>query len=80
MTEDGQAAMAELTARELEILQLLCEGRCSKAIGEIACISSNTVKWYIRTLTTKLGVRNRCQLVALAVYFGLAHPGFSVLR
>lgn len=63
-----------LTRREHEILQLLCEGRSTKAIARTAGISASTVKWYVERLVEKLEVANRIQAVALAVYLGLAIP------
>jgi len=65
------AATAVLSARECEILALVVNGYSNQAIAEELGIAHNTVKNHLRSILTKLGVRNRAQAAALAVSRGL---------
>jgi len=53
--------LATLSTREREILALLASGMSNKQIASHLTISSNTVKFHLRTIYSKLGVRNRVQ-------------------
>jgi DNA-binding NarL/FixJ family response regulator len=55
-----------LTRRELEVLELLVEGRAQDQIAEILVISPKTVATHIQRILAKLGVHSRAQAVALA--------------
>jgi DNA-binding NarL/FixJ family response regulator len=55
-----------LTARELEVLELLAEGRSNQEIGDELYVSIHTIRAHIRTLLTKLGARSRLEAVASA--------------
>ena len=57
---------AELTPRELEVLQLLAEGMTQTQIARQLVISPRTVGTHIQNLLGKLGVHSRAQAVALA--------------
>ncbi|WP_139977380.1 response regulator transcription factor [Nocardioides litoris] len=61
-----------LSARESEVLALICQGLSNQDIAERAFIGINTVKTYIRTLYRKIGAGSRTQ----AVLWGMEH-GFS---
>ena len=54
----------ELSARELEVLELLARGYLYKEIAELLKISRPTVNTYIRRIYEKLHVRSRYQAVA----------------
>lgn len=60
---DGQRASsaARLTARELDILQLLTRGRTNGEIGRELHVSISTVKAHIEHIFAKLGVSDRTQ-------------------
>ncbi len=55
------APLAALSAREREVLDLLASGMSNKEIARRLTISSNTVKFHLRTIYAKLGVCNRVQ-------------------
>jgi len=72
---DGPPArMAELTARELEVLTLVARGLSNRQIGESLFLSDATVKTHLAHVYAKLDVRDRVQAVVLAYETGLARP------
>jgi DNA-binding CsgD family transcriptional regulator len=60
-----------LTARELEVLQLLADGRSDQEIGACLFISKRTVSSHVAAIIEKLGVANRTAAATLAVRRGL---------
>jgi len=60
-----------LSRRELEVLQLLSEGRSTAEVAEELILSVNTVRNHITHLMAKLGVRSRLEAVNVAVRRGL---------
>jgi DNA-binding NarL/FixJ family response regulator len=50
-----------LSPRHREILALVAQGRCNKEIATELNLSSNTIKFHIRALYSRLGVRNRVE-------------------
>ena len=64
-------AASVLSPRECEVLALLVQGRSNQEIGENLGIARNTVKNHLRSILSKLGVRNRAQAAAYAVSQGL---------
>lgn len=60
-----------LTAREVQVLELLAEGLPNKAIAERLGISDQTVKFHVASISGKLGARNRTEAVRRAVRRGL---------
>ena len=58
--------LAPLTDRELAVLRLIVAGLSNREIGVELYISLNTVKWYVKSLYSKLGVQSRTQAVARA--------------
>jgi DNA-binding NarL/FixJ family response regulator len=64
-------ADAELTPRELEVLQLLSDGLTQPQIASRLVISPRTVGTHIQNLLGKLDVHSRAQAVALAHRVGL---------
>ena len=59
--------LAELTARERELLVALANGWTNLQIASRIGISRNTVKYHLKNLYDKLGVNNRAMAVALYV-------------
>ena len=66
----------ELTARELEILQLAARGHSNKVISRELNLSENTVKKYMMSVFDKLGVHSRTAAVIAAQRAGLIGSGF----
>ena len=60
-----------LTARELEVLALLAEGRTNREIGEALFISPKTASVHVSNLLMKLGVANRTEAANRARERGL---------
>jgi DNA-binding NarL/FixJ family response regulator len=61
----------DLTARELEVLQVICEGYKNKQAADRLSISEHTVNFHIKNIIEKLGARDRTHAVAIAVRRGL---------
>ncbi len=49
----------ELSVRELEVLELIVSGQSNAQIGEQLAITESTVKWHVKNIFGKLGVKNR---------------------
>ena len=60
-----------LSARELEVLQLLARGMRNREIGKKLYISENTVRNHVISLLDKLGTTNRTEGVTIALHQGL---------
>ena len=58
-----EGLVEQLTDREMQILDLLAARRSYREIGEALYLSLNTVKWYIQSIYSKLGVSKRNQAV-----------------
>ena len=58
--------MKSLTSREREIVLALAEGLSNKDVGRRLNISEGTVKVHLHNIYSKLGVKNRTALVAIA--------------
>lgn len=63
--------MEKLTRRELEILRLLARGRDNQCIAGELNIGERTVKNYVTSIYSKLGMRSRAEAVAWAWEHGL---------
>lgn len=63
-------AQARLTAREHDILRLLCKGHGNQAISQALEISLNTVKVHVKSLMRKLDAETRTQAVVIAIEQG----------
>ena len=64
-------AMEPLTARELQVLQLVAQGLPNKGIARRLGISENTAKFHVASLCGKLGASSRTEAVTLAARRGL---------
>lgn len=61
----------ELTIREKEVLQLICQELTTQEIGEKLFISNRTVEGHRNNMLSKLGCRNTAGLVVYAIRNGL---------
>jgi DNA-binding NarL/FixJ family response regulator len=61
----------DISGREREVMQLLCEGATNREIAERLIVSEHTVKVHLRNILNKLNLRNRQQVAAYAVQEGL---------
>lgn len=62
----------ELTARERDVLQGICEGLSNKEIARNLGLQEVTVKLHVKTLSRKLGARNRTHAAMIAKELALA--------
>ncbi|HEY9011550.1 MAG TPA: response regulator transcription factor [Devosia sp.] len=60
------ASFEHLSARELQIVEGLLQGKSNKEIARDLDLAEKTVKHYMTNLMTKLGVRNRLEVVLAA--------------
>ena len=58
---------AGLTAREVEVLQLIAHGKSTREIASELVLSSRTVQRHISNLYAKINVRNRVEATAFAL-------------
>lgn len=52
----------KLSERQLEIIELVKEGKTNKEIGELLFISENTVKYHLKIIYSELGIYKRTEL------------------
>ncbi len=63
-----------LTPRELEVLQLICNGLSNRAIAAKLSLSINTVAVHRANIMNTLGVHKTAELVVYAIQNGLVNP------
>jgi DNA-binding NarL/FixJ family response regulator len=64
----------KLSSRERELLSLLAKGYSNAEIAARLFLSEGTVRNYLSTVFTKLGVSDRTQAAILAIKHGLVTP------
>ena len=73
--EEGTAETDDsLTPRELEVLKLIAEAHTNRQIAETLMLSEKTVESHRANLLSKLGMRDRVELVRYAIRRGLIEP------
>jgi DNA-binding NarL/FixJ family response regulator len=60
-----------LSARELEVVHLLAEGRSYKMIADAMSVSIDTVRFHIRNIYEKLHVHSKSEAVIAALRRGI---------
>ena len=63
----------ELTERELEVLECLCQGKGDREIATALDISFGTVRAHVNRILSKLGVQSRSQAIVTALSRGTIH-------
>ena len=63
-----------LTPRELEVLQLICDGLSNKEIAAKLEVSANTVAVHRANIMNALGLHKTAELVVYALQNGLVNP------
>lgn len=74
MREAAKEVFAELTRREMEVLEQLGQGLRNREIAERLFISEKTVKNHISSIFAKLQVNDRTEAALLAARHGLTDP------
>jgi DNA-binding NarL/FixJ family response regulator len=60
-----------LTARELEVLQLICDGHSNREIAQALDLSANTIAVHRANIMNALGIHKTAELVVYAIQHGL---------
>jgi len=68
--ERGGDGVDSLSAREIQVLQLVADGKSNKDIGESLGLSALTVKSHLARIARKLGTGDRAEMVATALRSG----------
>jgi DNA-binding CsgD family transcriptional regulator len=73
VTKEGQhqlvgygAPPTSLSARHLQVLELIADGDSNQEIADKLCIALDTVKSHVKTMLQILDARNRAHLVGIA--------------
>ncbi|MFJ6431061.1 response regulator [Streptomyces sp. NPDC091416] len=66
--------LGDLTPREQEVTVLAAQGKSNEEIAEELVLSVLTVRTHVQRALTKLGARDRAQLVVIAYQNGLVRP------
>lgn len=65
--KEEAAAFTDLTAQEMQVLALIAEGRTNREIASALFLSEGTVRNYVSSILSKLGVSNRAEAAAYAI-------------
>jgi DNA-binding NarL/FixJ family response regulator len=74
-TRRSTGQLAELTPRELQVLELIARGQSNREIAATLVIEESTVKTHVKRILLKLDLRDRIHAVIFAYETGLAQPG-----
>lgn len=69
---EGDAQRSKLTAREMQVTQLLARGASNKVIARELDVSESTVKIHVQNVLKKLNLNSRVQIAVYVVEHGLA--------
>jgi DNA-binding NarL/FixJ family response regulator len=68
------AGVERMTPRETEILTLVAQGMSNAEIAEYLVVTEQTIKTHVSRILTKLGLRDRVQIVVSAYESGVITP------
>lgn len=74
LPQQDQKLISQLSEREREVLRLLASGLSNSDIAQTLFLSEGTIKNYVSTIFSKLGVTDRTQAAILAIHAGLVNP------
>jgi DNA-binding NarL/FixJ family response regulator len=69
--QKNERLSANLSKRELDVLQALIDGYTYKAIADKLFVSTNTISFHLRNIYAKLHVQSRAEAVAKAIRGGI---------
>ena len=72
---EAQQAIAQLTPREIEVLQALAEGLDSEGMAKKLHISLRTERNHMASILSKLGVHSQLQALVFALRHGVVEIG-----
>jgi DNA-binding NarL/FixJ family response regulator len=67
----SDSGVSDLSAREVEVLRLVADGKSNKEIGDALSLSALTVKSHLARIARKLGTGDRAEMVALVMRAGV---------
>jgi DNA-binding NarL/FixJ family response regulator len=70
-SSSAESPIEPLTAREMEVIQLMAQGLANKQIALALGISEHTVKFHLSALYAKLGISSRTEAVKRGIELGL---------
>src|SRR5436853_589566 len=69
----AQLPRPDLSAREVQVLQLIVRGLANKQIAYALSIAEHTVKNHVKNILSKLAVQDRTQAATVAIQRGIIH-------
>lgn len=63
-----------LSEREQQVFRLVAEGNSTNKIAEVLCVSPKTVEKHRTNIMKKLGLKDRLELVKMAIRIGIIDP------
>jgi two-component system NarL family response regulator len=69
----AQSPRPDLSARELQVLELIVQGLANKQIAYALEIAEHTVKNHVKNILSKLGAQDRTQAATAAIQRGIIH-------
>jgi DNA-binding NarL/FixJ family response regulator len=69
----AQMPRPDLSAREVQVLELIVQGQANKQIAYSLGIAEHTVKNHVKNILSKLGVQDRTQAATAAIQRGIVH-------
>jgi DNA-binding NarL/FixJ family response regulator len=69
----AQLPRPDLSAREVQVLELIVRGQANKQIAYSLNIAEHTVKNHVKNILSKLGVQDRTQAATAAIQRGIIH-------